>query len=98
MRLRYTRHAHDDLVALFEFIAKDDAPAAQNVSRTIRTGIDRLLQFPSYGRIGDVEGTRQFVVTGVQYIVVYEIEDQTITILRIYHGARERPGTTRRDR
>ncbi len=93
MRLRYTRHAHDDLVSLFEFIAKDDALAAQKVIRSIRAGIDRLLQFPSYGRIGDVEGTRQFVVAGVPYIVIYEIEDETITILRIYHAAQDRPGS-----
>ncbi len=92
MKLRYTRHAHHDLDALFAFIAKDDAIAAQKVSRTIRAGVDRLLQFPSYGRSGDVEGTRQFVVAGVPYIVVYEIEDETITILRIYHTAQDRPG------
>ena len=93
MRLRYTRHAHDDLVSLFEYIAKDDAPAARKVSRQIRAAIDRLRQFPSYGRIGDVAGTRQFVVAGVPYIVVYEIEDETITILRIYHTAQDRPGS-----
>ncbi len=70
MKLRYSRLAHDDLVSLFEFIAKDNALAAQKVGRTIRTGIDRLIQFPSYGRDGDVEGTRQFVVAGTPYIVV----------------------------
>ena len=93
MRLRYTRLAHDDLVSLFEYIAKDDAPAAQRVSRRIRAAIDRLRQFPSYGHIGDVEGTRQFVVAGAPYIVVYEIEDETITILRIYHMSQDRPGS-----
>lgn len=93
MKLRYTRLAHDDLVSLFAFIAKDDALAAQKVSRDIRAGIDRLIQFPSYGRAGGVEGTRQFVVAGAPYIVVYEIEDETITILRIYHAAQDRPGS-----
>ncbi len=93
MKLRYTRLAHDDLATLFQFIAKDDALAAQKVSRAIRAGIDRLIQFPSYGRAGDVEGTRQFVVAGVPYIVVYEIEDELVTILRIYHAAQDRPGS-----
>ncbi len=58
MNLRYTRLAHDDLTTLFAFIAKDDSLAAQKVSRDIRAGIDRLIQFPSYGREGDVEETR----------------------------------------
>ena len=93
MKLRYTRLAHDDLVSLFKFIVKDDALAAQKVSRIIRDSIERLIQFPSYGHPGDVEGTRQFVVSGAPYIVIYEIKDETITILRIYHTARDRPGS-----
>ena len=93
MRLRYSGHARDDLESLFEYIAENDAAAAQKVSRIIRAGVDRLLQFPAYGRGGDVEGTRQFVVAGVPYIVIYEIEDEMITILRIYHTAQDRPGS-----
>ncbi len=93
MKLRYTRLAHEDLATLFAFIAKDDALAAQKVGRAIRAGIARLIQFPSYGRTGDVEGTRQFVVADTPYIVVYEIEDETITILRVYHAAQDRPGS-----
>ena len=93
MKLRYTRLAHDDLATLFAFIAKDDALAARKVSRAIRAGIGRLIQFPSYGRVGDVEGTRQFVVAGVPFIIVYEIEEEMITILRIYHAAQDRPGS-----
>lgn len=93
MKLRYSRFAHDDLVDLFEFIAKDNVRHALKVSRAIRTAIDQLLKFPSYGRPGDVEGTRQFVVTGIPYIVIYEVEDRTISILRIYHTAQNRPGS-----
>ena len=90
MKLRYTRLAHDDLATLFAFIAKDDALAARKVSRA---GLGRLIQFPSYGRVGDVDGTRQFVVAGVPFIIVYEIEEEMITILRIYHAAQDRPGS-----
>lgn len=93
MRLRYSGHARDDLESLFEYIAENDAVAAQKVSRIIRAGVDRLLQFPSYGRVGDIEGTRQFVVAGAPYIVIYEIEDEMISILRIYHTAQDRPGS-----
>ena len=93
MKLGYTRLAHDDLATLFEFIAKDDPLAAQKVSHAIHVGIDRLIKFPSYGRAGDVKGTRQFAVAGIPYIVVYEIEEETITILRVYHTARDRPGS-----
>jgi toxin ParE1/3/4 len=93
MNLRYTRLALQDIESLFAFIAKDDEVAAQKVGRAVRDNIDRLIQFPSYGRPGDVEGTRQFVVAGLPYIVVYETEDEMITVLRIYHAAQDRPGS-----
>ncbi len=93
MKLRYTRHALNDLVGQLEFIAKDDVVAAQNVSRSIRAGIDRLVLFPSYGRVGDVKGTRQFVVSGMPYVVVYEVDAEMVTILRIYHAAQDRAGS-----
>lgn len=93
MKLRYTRLALDDLNTLFAFIEIEDALAAQKVAQSIRTAIERLIQFPSYGRVGDVDGTRQFVIAGLPYIVIYEIEGELVTILRIYHTAQDRPGT-----
>ena len=92
MKLRYTKPALKDLASLLGYIAEDDAVAAQNVARSIRAAIDRLIQFPAYGREGDVAGTRQFVVAGVPYIVIYEVEKEMITVLRVYHTAQDRPG------
>lgn len=53
-----------------------------------------LGQFPARGRNGAVSGTREWVVKGLPYIIVYEIvhEVEELAILGIYHGAQLRPG------
>ena len=50
--------------------------------------------FPEKGRNGAVGGTREWVVKGLPYIIVYETtpEDGELAILGIYHGAQLRPG------
>jgi toxin ParE1/3/4 len=41
-------------------------------------------------RQGRVAGTREWVVRS-NYVVVYRVDAQTITILRILHAAQQRP-------
>jgi len=91
MKIQYARLAHDDLLSLLEFIAKEDPIAAQKIAQSLHSSIDRLASFPFYGRIGDVSKTRQFVVSGLPYIVIYQVCDETIRILRIYHSSQNRP-------
>ena len=44
------------------------------------------------GRIGKVPGTRDLVVTGTPYLVVYEVTSDWISILRVLRAARDRNG------
>jgi toxin ParE1/3/4 len=39
------------------------------------------------GRAGRVRGTRELVVPGLPYIVIYRVRKDTIQIARILHGA-----------
>ena len=51
--------------------------------------------FPNMGRKGQLPGTREMVVPGLPYIIVYRIEsgdEEALAILGIYHGAQRRPG------
>jgi toxin ParE1/3/4 len=38
-----------------------------------------------------VPGTRELVVTGTPFIVVYRVEAATVVILRVLHGAQRWP-------
>lgn len=60
----------------------------------IRTAADRLAEQPLTGRKGVVPGTREWVVIGLPYIIVYEVhhDREELLVLGIYHGAQLRPG------
>ncbi len=48
-----------------------------------------LRAFPHRGRPGRIAGTRE--VVRAPYIVVYRVMPDAVEILRIYHGAQNRP-------
>ncbi|WP_375338337.1 type II toxin-antitoxin system RelE/ParE family toxin [Chelatococcus sambhunathii] len=43
------------------------------------------------GRRGDIEGTRELVVTGTPYIVAYRVTETRVELLFVQHGARDWP-------
>jgi plasmid stabilization system protein ParE len=47
---------------------------------------------PSRGRAGRIAGTRELVIPGLPYILVYEVMDTAVHIHHIYHAARNWPG------
>ena len=59
--------------------------------RKLYDTIRSLTQSPYRGRPGSEEGTREIVFSPLPYIAVYRVKNQTIEVLRIYHGAQDRP-------
>jgi len=46
--------------------------------------------FPEVGRTGRVLGTREWVVRGLPYIIVYEVmPEETLIVLGVFHGAQD---------
>jgi toxin ParE1/3/4 len=91
MRLRWTTPAAHDLYNIVRRIQQVNPDAAANVAKTLYDGCGNLGNFPRGGRKGRIEGTRELVFAGLPYIVVYRIQDQSLEILRIYHGAQDWP-------
>jgi len=91
MRLRWTTPATNDLYNIVSHIRRDNLVAATNVAPTLYDGCDSLREFPYLGRKGRITGQRELVFSGLPYIVVYRIKDQVVELLRIYHGAQNRP-------
>ena len=73
-------------------IAADNPEAARKVVKRIQQAVERLADFPESGRHGQVAGTRELVVPGLPYLVVYRIGKESVEILRVFHTAQERPG------
>ena len=84
--------AFADLQGISAWIAKDNPRAARSVVERILDAIERLGEFPGLGHRGKVAGTREWVVRGLQYIIVYEIDTphDELRGIAVFHGARNR--------
>ena len=90
MRLRWRLSAVNDLTEIRDFIRENDPEAAQAVVDRVLRSVERLESFPKSGREGQISGTRELVVPGLPYIVVYTTDDTDISIIGVFHGARDR--------
>jgi len=92
MQVRWTTPAAQDLEEITLYIQRDSESAALAVAKTLFDAANSLELLPSRGRVGRAPGTRELVVPGLPYIVVYKVTKTAIQILHIYHGARNWPG------
>jgi plasmid stabilization system protein ParE len=81
-----------DLEGISSWIANDNPSAARGVVLRILDAIERLGEFPGLGHAGKVAGTREWVVRGLPYIIVCEVDMglAELTVLAVFHGARDR--------
>ena len=92
MIVNFTPQARDDLRAIRDWIAEDDSRAAERVVvRIVQTAM-MFGQFPLLGRAGQVEGTREFSVVGLPYLIVYSLAaDSDVDVLTVVHTRRLYP-------
>ncbi len=87
MKLEWSPLALEDRNRIFDYIEQDSPRAAVAIDDRIRLQIETLIQFPESGRPGRIEGTRELVITHTPYIAAYRVQDDTIRVLRLLHGA-----------
>jgi toxin ParE1/3/4 len=85
--IRWTRDAADQLEAIVKRIREDNADAARTVAQTVLDHIAILETFPSLGRPGEVEDTRELMAG--PYVIVYRLTSGVAEILHIWHGAQD---------
>lgn len=90
MEVVWTKMAEDDLIAIFEFIAKDNLQSAIAMDAMFRNTGNGLSDFPQIGKVGRLPGTREFVVHP-NYILVYRLKEECIQVLNIIHTAKQYP-------
>jgi plasmid stabilization system protein ParE len=81
-----------DLEGIYNWIAKDNVAAALAVVERLFESAEHLATFPRMGHAGRDEGTFEWVVPRLPYIVVYEIhrEREEIIVAAVVHGAQDR--------
>jgi len=80
--------AAHDLECIVDYIALDNPAAAEGVYRGIVEAVGKLSQFPDLGRSGRHPETRELSISGLPYLVVYEVSIEAVTIVAIFHTAR----------
>ena len=89
MKIVWTQPARQDLHDIFAYIAEENPNAARALLAEIKERVIVLQNYPELGRVGRVEGTRELVLTGTQYILPYRVKDKQIQILAVFHTARK---------
>ncbi len=90
MRIRWTPAAAADLQHISDDLNQRHPRARQPTVRKLHTAIESLKKRPSRGRLGREEGTRELVLHPLPYVVLFRVKEQSVEVLRIYHGAQDR--------
>ena len=88
IRSRVYRNA---LVREYQFIRQNNPDAAEMVVARIERATTRLREFPLSGRGWPIAGTRELVIPGLPYIVIYRVRDDVVELLTLFHSAQEVP-------
>jgi len=90
LRLIWKPFALEDRERIMDYIALDNPKAALQLDMLFEQKADQLLTFPELYKTGRIEGTREAVVHP-NYVMVYMMDGDTISILRILHSAQDWP-------
>ncbi len=92
MRVIIDERAWSDLDNIALWIARDDPTAARLQVEKIRHVIGQLGELSGLSRNGRAEGTRERVVSGTKYVVVFEMQEKlrTLIVTGVLHCARKR--------
>lgn len=90
-QIRLLKIAEEDFTEIIKFIVDDNPNAAEVMATKIEKNLELLSNNPNLGRIPRDEeiknlGYRYLIVQN--YIIFYTVEERTILIHRILHGAR----------
>ena len=90
MVIRFLRQALRNLEEIHAYYATRTSPAhAYEVVADIRAQIERLAQYPAYGRQGKKVNTRELVLRRYPYIAVYRVDREGVIVIRVQHTRRD---------
>ena len=88
---RWLRRALLDLEDAYSYVAADNPVSARRLVEQIEEGVSQLSRHPKLGRAGRVPGTRELVIAGTPFLVIYQLEADQTAILTVLHSARRWP-------
>ncbi|MFA7384457.1 MAG: type II toxin-antitoxin system RelE/ParE family toxin [Desulfurivibrionaceae bacterium] len=84
-RLEWAAPALDDLKAAGEYIVQDNPTAARRMASRVIEAVELLQDQPNLGRPGRLADTKELVVSGTPFVVVYRVRKGDVHIIRLLH-------------
>ena len=91
MSIRWLPQAQRNRLEQLDYIAQNNPLSAIGQDEQIERQINMLLAHPKMGRPGRVTGTRELVISGTPFVVIYRLQEQSIEVLRLLHSAQQWP-------
>jgi toxin ParE1/3/4 len=91
MKLDWSARASADLGEIETYLEIYNLDAAIATIDRLTDAVEALREFPNMGRIGQVADTRELVVTGTSYFIVYRVRRDDIDIVAVMHAMRQYP-------
>ena len=89
-KLEITPEAEKDIFNIATNIQMQlNKQAAIQAITKFKNQLNALAEISDFGRAGVCEETREVVMRGMPYIAVYENRDDSVTIVRVLHGAED---------
>jgi toxin ParE1/3/4 len=92
MKVIIREAAFDDLNRIHAWIAKDRPGSADAVVDRILESTGGSAVFPTWATLVEREGTLEWVIPGLPYVIVYRVreDEDFISIDAVFHGAQDR--------
>jgi toxin ParE1/3/4 len=90
MRIVWSQTAISNLIEIRNYIEQDKPVAARQLAERILKSVERIAEHPHLGRAGREPETRELIVAGTPYIIVYRIFRGHLSILAILHAAQDK--------
>lgn len=92
MIIDWLPEANRNRIAQLDYIAADSPLAAADRDDEIERQVNMLYEHPRMGRPGRVKGTRELVISGTSFILIYRLRGSLrIEVLRLLHGSQRWP-------
>ena len=93
LTVRWTARARLQLLAIRDYVEARNPAAAKRIGQVLRAAVELLKDLPNAGRAGTAKGTREWVVRGMPYIIVYELREEVgeLRVLGVFHQRQKRP-------
>ena len=87
MRIVWQPRAARHLEKIRDYIRQYNPEAAASTAGQIVKSVITISTHPQIGKVGRHPHTRELVVAGTSYIIVYRVRDVAVVVLAALHGA-----------